>query len=655
MVNLTSKSQIYGYTLRIGVLVLCLLASSVLMSQELHTRSNRALTAYNEGKEAYDFINYNKAEKLLFEAIGHDPDFIEAHLLLAELSKDLRKFEQSKQAYAEVMSIDSTFFPPAWYAYGEVEFALGNYAEARANFQAYLEMLGEKSLNAAKAKKYIADCEYALEAMKNPVDFNPLNLGDSINTSNDEYWPAITADDKMLFFTRQTTLRSSNRRSEQRQEDFYYSYRVNGEWSLAVNAGQPLNTIYNEGAQTLDAGGNYMYFTACNRKEGKGSCDIYYSVISNGKWNRGINIDSPVNTRYWESQPSLSPDGRQLYFVSNRPGGYGGMDIWVSTMIKDGKWSEPVNMGDKINTPGDEMSPFIHFDNRTLYFSSNGRPCMGGFDIFMSRLENDSVWSEPENLGYPINTQTDEIGLIINASGKVAYFSSEINPQKGRDLFSFEVPEHIRPDPVSYLKGIVRDKLTGKKLKASYELINLNTGRKEETSVTGRGSDFLVCLPSGFNYGINVSSPGYLFYSESFMLQEEHSSAEPFEKTILLSPIRAGQQMSLHNVFFDLDSWTLREESLPELGNLLDLLKNNPGLVVEIGGHTDSTGTEEHNYKLSEQRAGVVRDYLINNGIEAGRLKYKGYGEMEPLFENSTKEGMRKNRRTEIKVLEVNE
>ncbi len=653
MVNITSESQIYGNTLRAGIIVICLFVTSVVMSQELHTASNRALTAYNAGKEAYDFVNYSKAEKLLLEAVGYDPDFIEAHLLLAELSKDLRKYEQSKAAYAEVMRIDSTFFPPALYGYGEVEIKLGNYAEAKDFFQAYLEMMGDRSLNAAKAGKYIADCEYALVAMEDPVDFNPVNLGESLNTVNDEYWPAITADDNVLFFTRQTTIRSSNMRSEQRQEDFYYSYRVDGEWSEAINAGPPLNTPYNEGAQTLEAGGNYMYFTACNRKEGKGGCDIYYSVATNGKWKRGINIGSPVNTRHWESQPSLTSDGQSLYFVSNRPGGYGGMDIWLSTMIKEGSWSEPQNLGARINTPGDEMSPFIHFDNKSLYFSSNGRPNMGGFDIYMSRLDQDSVWSEPENLGYPINTQTDEIGLIINSSGTIAYFSSEINPGRGRDLFYFEVPEHIRPDPVSYLKGIVRDKLTGKKLKASYELLNLTTGKKEVISFTGSGGDFLVCLPSGYNYGINVSSPGYLFYSESFMMQAEHSSTEPFEKTILLSPIRAGQQMSLHNVFFDLDSWTLRKESLPELGNLLELLMNNPGLVVEIGGHTDSTGTKEHNYNLSEQRAQVVRDYLINNGVDPGRLKYKGYGEKEPLFDNSTEEGMRKNRRTEIKVLEI--
>mgnify|MGYP006282238803 CR=1 FL=1 len=636
---------------KICMLIIFLLVSCPLNAQELHTRSNRALKAYNDGKGFYDFINYGKAEESLKEAVDHDPGFIEAHLLLAELYKDMLNYRAAAEAYSKVMSIDSTFFPPAWFAYGETHFLLADYSEAKSKFSEYLEQNGKRALNALEAQKYIADCDYAIEAMKHPVDFNPVNLGDNVNTPDDEYWPAITADDNMLLFTRQRRVKSRDVRGGQQQEDFYYSYRAGDQWALARNAGPPLNTSNNEGAPTLEAGGNYMYFTACNRPEGKGGCDIYYSVRADGYWKKGINIDSPVNTAYWESQPSLSSDGLRMYFVSNRPGGFGGMDIWSSKLVKDGKWSEPVNLGSTVNTAGDEMSPFIHFDNKTLYFSSNGRPCMGGFDIFMSRQQADSMWSEPENLGYPINTQTDEIGLIINSSGKKAYFSSKIKPGRGRDLYYFEVPESLRPDPVSYLKGTVRDKLTGKKLKATYELINLSTRKKEVRSFTNTGGDFLICLPSGYNYGINVSSPGYLFYSENFMLEEQHSSVQPFEKTILLNPLLVGQQMALHNVFFDLDSWDLRDESLPELESLFKLLRDNPGLVVEIGGHTDSTGTDEHNLNLSERRAMTVRDYLIMLGIDPARLYYKGYGEKVPLHDNTTEEGKRKNRRTEIRIL----
>jgi len=660
MVNITSKSQIYGDTLvvlfKVILIFMIIIQPFSLMSQDLHTKSNKALKAYNNGKEAYDFINYKEAELHLIDAVEKDPRFIEAHLLLAELSRDMRKYQQAANAYRQAMIIDSTFYIPAWFGYGEVEFLSGNYTQARHNLLLYLDITGERSLNATKAKKYIEDCDFALEAIKNPVDFNPVNLGESVNTGDDEYWPAITADDNMLLFTRQNTVRRRNMLGKEYQEDFYYSYRIDGEWTVARNAGPPLNTSYNEGAQTLEAGGNYMYFTACNREDGKGGCDIYYSARTDQGWKKGINIGSPVNTRNWESQPSLTSDGLRLFFVSNRPGGYGGMDIWVSNLIKDGRWSEPANLGDIVNTPGDEMSPFIHFDGRTLYFSSNGRPCMGGFDIFMTRFNaEDGTWSEPENLGFPINTHTDEIGMVINSSGEVAYFSSKINTQQGRDLFYFEMPESLRPNPVSYLKGNVIDKLTGEKLRSTYELINLSTGKRVIQSFTDSEGDFLVCLPTGHNYGINVSSKDYLFYSENFMLEGEHSSVKPFEKTIALSPIQAGQQMSLHNVFFAFDSWELRNESLPELEKLFNLIQSNQGMVVEIGGHTDSTGSEEHNLILSEKRALEVRNYLINRGISPERLHYKGYGEKSPLYDNINEEGKRRNRRTDIRILKISE
>ncbi|MBS0010886.1 MAG: PD40 domain-containing protein [Bacteroidales bacterium] len=660
MVNITSESQIYGYSinnlLRTVILLLFVFMQPLnLLSQELHTSSNRALRAYNDGKRAYDYVNYKEAEIYFRDAVNTDPGFIEAHLMLAELSKEMLNYSQSNEAYRNVMLLDSGFYIPAWYAYGEVQFLLGNYSEARTKFLLYLELSDDQPVNYRKARKYIMDCEFALEAVKNPVDFNPLNLGAAINTEDDEYWPAITADDNMLLFTRQSRIRGRGLLGRELQEDFYYSYRRDGEWTVARNAGPPLNTPLNEGAQALEAGGNYMYFTACNREDGLGGCDIYYSARTNSGWKKGINIGRPVNSRYWESQPSLSSDGSRLFFVSNRPGGYGGMDIWLSTIGKDGRWTEPANAGDLINTPGDEMSPFIHFDGRTLYFSSNGRPCMGGFDIFMSRLQSDSTWSEPENLGYPINTQADEIGLVINSSGEVAYFSSRVNAVKGRDLYYFEMPESLRPDPVSYLKGQVVDMVTGRKLRATYKLINLSTQDRVVQSFTDSDGNFLVCLPTGHNYGINVSSEGYLFYSENFMLEGEYSSIEPFEKTILLSPIRVGQKMSLYNVFFAFDSWELRDESIPELENLFTLLKNKAGLVVEIGGHTDSTGTDEHNLILSEKRAMAVRDYLVRRGLSHERLKYKGYGEKVPLFDNATEEGKRKNRRTEIRILEISE
>jgi outer membrane protein OmpA-like peptidoglycan-associated protein len=297
------------------------------------------------------------------------------------------------------------------------------------------------------------------------------------------------------------------------------------------------------------------------------------------------------------------------------------------------------------------MSPFIHFDGKTLYFASDGRPGMGGYDIYMSRMQDDSTWSEPKNLGYPINTYNDEMGLVIDAGGKTAFFSSKRENDNGKDIFYFTLDESIQPDPVSYLKGKVSDKETGKLLKADYELINLSTNKVTVRNTTEEDGNFLVCLPSGYNYGINVSKAGYLFYSENFMLEGKHTVMAPLVKKISLSKAKVGEKMLLANVFYEVDSWELKKESMQELNNLADLLFSNKDIVVEIGGYTDSTGTDEYNLTLSEKRALSVVSYLITKGISSDRLKYKGYGNTSPVGDNITSEGRKLNRRTEAKIV----
>ncbi len=314
---------------------------------------------------------------------------------------------------------------------------------------------------------------------------------------------------------------------------------------------------------------------------------------------------------------------------------------------------KPVNPGLTINTEGDEMSPFIHFDGKTLFFSSDGRTGMGGFDIFRTTLRDDSTWIEPQNLGYPINTYNDETGLIIGSDGRKAYFSSIRDKMNGKDIYYFDLYESARPEPVSYLKGKVYDRETGKLIKADYELINLTEGKPIQSNSTDGSGEFLVCLPSGNNYGINVSKTGYLFYSESFLLQGQHTISEPFIKKIILSPVKVGEKMQLSNVFYEIDSWELKKESIAELNNLVKLLNVNENIVIEIGGYTDSTGTDEYNLTLSEKRALSVVDYLVSKGIPSERLRHKGYGNSDPIGDNVTSEGRRLNRRTEAKIIET--
>jgi outer membrane protein OmpA-like peptidoglycan-associated protein len=487
--------------------------------------------------------------------------------------------------------------------------------------------------------------------MKNPVPFNPVNLGSSINTNDDEYWPSITADGQTFMFTRQSSKTEVQSPFGQSQEDFYISYYSDNAWQKAINAGAPLNTAQNEGAQTLSSNGDYMFFTACDRPDGLGSCDIYFSAFINGKWSQPSNLGPPVNTPYWETQPSISADGKTLFFSSSRPGGFGGKDLWFSTLNDNNLWMNPINLGKTINTPGDDMSPFIHFDGKTLYFASDGRVGMGGFDIYVTRMINDSTWTEPQNLGYPINTYNDEMGLIIESNGQKAYFSAIRDKIIGKDIFSFDLYESARPNPVSYLKGKVQDKVTGKLLNADYELINLSTNKVTIKNTTDDACKFLVCLPSGYNYGINVNKPGYLFYSENFALEGEHTVVKPYIKLINMSPIKVGEKMELTNVFYEIDSWELKKESTLELNTLSSLISDNKDITIEIGGHTDSTGSSEYNMILSEKRALSVVNYLISKGISPDRLKYKGYGDTLPVSDNTTVEGRRQNRRTEAKII----
>ena len=625
-----------------------LLISVSLNAQKFHTNSSRALNAYSTGEKQYDYLYFDSAEKYLKEAINIDKNFYEAYVLLGEMLFKLRRFSESASYYRGAVKIDSLYYKPLFFELATAELMSGQYDRALVHFGAYIELNQNNEKNRDAALKGIKDCEFAIKSIENPVPFNPFNIGDSVNSENDEYWPSITVDGQMLLFTRQE--RIGGKTNIRSQEDFYISKMTDNGWGRSFNAGAPLNTPRNEGAQSVTSDGTGMYFTACDRPEGLGRCDIYFSSYDGQKWSQGINLGAPVNSRYWEAQPSISSNGRMLFFASNRPGGLGGMDLWYSVKDNDEKWSNPKNLGGAINTPGDEMSPFIHFDGRTLYFSSNGHQGMGGHDIFYSRMNDDTTWSEPVNLGYPINTYNDEMGLIIDASGSKAYFSSVRDEKYGKDIFYFELYPEARPEPVSYFKGKVMDKETGRLLSAEYELVNLKTGTVVANGKSGFDGNFLICIPSGANYGLNVNKKGYLFYSDNFMLEGIHSITEPFIKNVLLTPIKTGETVILANVFYEFDSWELKPESVIELKKLYKLLADNPAVCIEIGGYTDSIGTAAYNQVLSERRAKSVVDFLLSMGITVDRLSFKGYGATSPVADNITAEGRRLNRRTEVRV-----
>jgi len=631
-------------------LLVILISQSAVTGQAYHTRSNRALKYYEQGKRDYDLLYYGRSEANLKQAIGEDPRFYEAHLLLGQLYADTGDWEMAVTCYRKAVEIDSLFFPAALFSLGKAELLTGRYLEAKTDLEAYLSQPKTTSKLREEAGRMIANCLFALSFQGSAFETDPVSVGDSVNTELDEYWPSVTGDGQQLIFTREIKRAAGYGRD--RQEDFYVSqWRSGGYWGTARNAGAPLNTAGNEGAQSIASDGRSMYFTACDRNDGHGRCDIYYSTYDGIRWSPGINAGSPVNTTFWESQPSISPNGKMLFFVSNRPGGMGGMDIWYSVRGSDGRWGRPVNPGKTINTAGDEFSPFIYFNSKTLYFSSNGRESFGGHDIYYTNLNRDSSWTEPENLGPAINTPADETGLVIESSGRRAYFSSVRERNRGKDIYFIDLPASVQPEPVSYFKATVIDKATGAPLTARYELTDLTNRIEVTSSVTDNMGGFFVCLPSGYSYGLNVTATGYMIFSENFDFEKGYSSSEPYRKTIALNKVRTGEFMRMYNVFFDTDSWELLEASYPELRQLLEFLQINNTVVVEVGGHTDSDGTDEHNQTLSERRAASVRDFLIKRGIAPERIFFHGYGETSPMADNITPAGKRLNRRTEITIL----
>lgn len=631
-----------------------LLTISFIHAQEtLSTKSKKAIEAYNNAINLFGKWSYNEAEIEALKAIKHDNKFVEAYMLLSYINADNKKPKEAIDALNKAITINPDFFPNNFITLADLELSVGYYEDAKKHYEKYLSYQNIQEVNKKTANRNMRSCNFAMDAIKNPVPFNPINLGDSINTGDAEYSPSLTVDENTIIFTVRFLKNSNTYNGNTEEEDFFESTKINGKWSKAINLGPPINTQGNEGAQCLSSDGKTLVFTACNRSDGVGSCDLYISFKKGNKWTTPVNMGGNVNSNKWDSQPSISPDGTTIYFASARPGGKGGSDIWKINLLPNGQWSRAINLGDTINTDKDENSPFMHFDNQTLYFCSDGHTGMGGRDLYYSRKDSSGKWGIPVNLGYPINTFADEFGLIVNAKGDTAYFSSDKEGGKGKlDLYSFELNKANRPLPVTYLKGIVYNSETKQKIEARFELINLKSSKVVYTSYSDPiKGDFLVTLPTENDYALNVSKEGYLFYSDNFTLSGNWTNIEPFIKNVPLVPINIGGTVVLKNIFFETAKYDLKKESYIELNKLIAFLKTNVNLKIEISGHTDNIGGKEYNQTLSENRANSVYSYLIDKGIDSKRLTFKGYGDTKPIDTNDTDLGRSNNRRTEFKII----
>ncbi|GAB1451669.1 hypothetical protein MASR2M47_17250 [Draconibacterium sp.] len=602
---------------------------------------------FQQALQLYNLQEYQNAISEIEKLLKKEPGYIDAILLLSDVYHDSGSTQKEIETLETALQYSQN--PLIYFRLAKANYSIGIYEKALSNFEKYQQTPGVSDARKTEIKQSILSCRFAIDAMKNPVVFNPERLSENINTENDEYWPSISLDGEKLVFTRR--LKQSTGIV---QEDFFVSEYDSLGWKKAKPIIE-INTNENEGAQALSADGRLLFFTACNRPDGFGSCDIYYSVFNGIKWSSPKNAGS-VNSGSWEAQPTISSDNRFLFFSSNRAGGKGKKDIWRAELLsieENGtlKWGTAKNLGDTINTQGDEISPFIHPNNKSFYFASDFHVGMGGMDLFQTELEIDGTFKEPKNLGFPINTFKDEQGLNISFDGKTAYFASERDDIPGLDIFTFQLPEELRPEPVTYVKAKITDAENGNTISAIVELENLSAGsnihRMEKADENG---EILLCLPLNSNYAFNVSETGYLFYSQAIQLEGVNSLKNPFLLNIQLQPVKVGAEMNLYNIYFETDSFGILPESEPELTKLVSFLKNNPNLEVEIQGHTDNSGRTESNLELSKMRAKSVVEYLVSNGIPGIRLQSKGFGETSPVAPNDTDGGRKLNRRTTVKI-----
>jgi outer membrane protein OmpA-like peptidoglycan-associated protein len=606
--------------------------------------SKKIIAKFDDVKKLIMQENLTDAAHMLEQLTVSEPEFIDGWLLLGELYKEEGNYKSGKLALEKAIVLDDDYSSKGYFFLAECSWNLDEYEDCKAACEKFLEFPDISKQRKLEAEHLIANCTFAISAINSPVPFEPKNLSNGINTDAPEYLPSLTGDEQTIVFTRR---RGSGRDAN---EDFYQSDKKNNEWSEALPL-EGVNSPYNEGAQAMTPDGNTIYFVVCDKPNGFGSCDIYYTQKTGSRWSEPANIGSPVCTNAWESQPSISADGKTLFFISVRIGGEGGSDLWISNKEESGKWSNPVNAGDSINTRGDEKCPFIHPDGNTLYFSTNGHPGMGKDDIFYSHKKSDGTWSKAKNLGYPINTKNDENSFIVSLDGHHAYFSSDrFKMNRDMDLYFFELYKEAQPGSVTYLKGNVTDAFTNEAVGANLQLIDLETGVVSGEAISNSiKGNYLISIPTGRDYALNVAAKGYLFYSENFSLKD-HQDKEPFLLNVKMKPIKTGNSVVLKNIFFETDSYTLKNESKAELDRLISLLKENPSMKIEITGHTDNQGDVNYNIELSRNRAKSVYEYLTTQDISQARLAYKGYGESKPVASNDTEDGRSQNRRTEFTV-----
>ncbi len=626
-------------------------ASTTFAQGKLTSTNKKAIALYTEADNYRVRGQFRQAIDLLEQAVEKDKNFVEAWYRLGLVYFNMRIYSRAIEQFEKALSLTNELRikKVVWYDLGDAYLKNGQYDRAVETLNSFLQNEAVNRGKIERARELIDNAKFALENKDADAASRQRPLSDTVNRFVLQYFPVLTADESELYYTRRLGHR------ENHDEDLVVSRKTpSGAWGEPVSISNNINTEMNEGTCTISADGRRLIFTSCSGRDNYGSCDLFESVKTGDQWSVPRNLGPGVNSPAWESQPSLSADGRTLYFVSDRRTGIGRRDIWVSTLGEDGQWSKAINAGRPVNSEFDEMSPFIHVNGRTLFFATNGLKGFGGYDIFFSDFDG-STWSLPENIGNYINNHDDQFSLFITADGKKGYYSHEETRRDGLSYSKiYEVvipPEKRLKFRSNYVKGVVRDRQTGKPLSARIELVDLKTSKTvslvESDSISG---SYLMVLTEGAEYALYANRPGYLFKSLNFNYSDARD-LKPITVDIDLDRVKEGSLVVLNNIFFDTDKYELKEKSTGELQKIVRFLNENPAVNIQISGHTDNVGSAVYNRQLSLRRATSVYNYLISHGIDAKRVRYKGFGADNPVAPNETEEGRAQNRRIEFSIV----
>ena len=605
-------------------------------------QDRKAVAYFEKAEEAFKDRSYEKAKVFYDKTIEIHPAYALAYYRLGQIAYTARDVSATKTYYEKVIELDpeNSSYVLAYTFLGSEYLKIGEYEKARTYLQRALDKTSKNSRAYQQLEAQITSADFAERMQKAPMVIKPKPMPDILNFKDKQYFPVFTADGESIYYTA---------RNNGADEDIFLAKKGVLGWEKPVSLPKSITTDYNEGTCTISADGKTMVFTGCEGRNGFGSCDLYIThQTSNGGWSAPENMGENVNGPFWDSQPTLSSDGTIMVFASDRYGGEGGKDLYVSIKGEMNDWQPAMNLGKVINTAADEVSPFLHANGSTLFFASKGHPGMGGFDLFMTQKVKGG-FETPQNLGYPINDLADQFAMAIAADGSEAYYSIERGEHV--KMYQFELPEILKEkiNPTYYLKGKVTDKKDEKPLNAQLQLIDLASRNVISTFRSDpQTGEYMVVLPYEGNYGLYVEVPEYFFKSLSFSFDSTTKKSVK-DLIIALEKIDKNKIEILNNIYFDTNSSELKPESTVELSKLAELIWRNPTLKVEISGHTDNVGSAEANLDLSKRRAQAVVDYLLSEGLNNTNIKAVGYGETKPMAPNDSEIGRALNRRIELK------